>query len=188
VGFEYRPLKIFSVSIAPQIVSYDFDRTIKRTSLALFYSNESSTIFSLPILVEAGIYRKREIFVPSVYAGIQMRYVLNSEYMAYTIVPDMYSEPSGYKDNTDLKNKFNYSILGGIRLNYNHRRMTYFADLGMSMDMLPFNNPKKIYSNNDLLYQNFYVPDVFRMLDYVVKLGIKVNLQYKTIAKYNYGY
>lgn len=188
VGFEYRPLKIFSVSIAPQIVSYDFDRTIKRTSLALFYSNESITIFSLPILVEAGIYRKREIFVPSVYAGIQMRYVLKSEYMAYTIVPDMYSEPSGYKDNTDLKNKFNYSILGGIRLNYNHRRMTYFADLGMSMDMLPFNNPKKIYSNNDLLYQNFYVPDVFRMLDYVVKLGIKVNLQYKTIAKYNYGY
>jgi hypothetical protein len=67
--------------------------------------------------------------------------------------------------------------------------MTYFADMGISLDMLPFNNPEKIFCNSDLLYQNFYVPDVYRMIEYSVKLGIKVNLQYKTIAKYkNYDY
>jgi hypothetical protein len=56
------------------------------------------------------------------------------------------------------------------------------------MDMLPYNDPSKKYHNYDLLYQNLYVPDMFRMLEYTVKFGIKINLQYKTIAKFNYGY
>ncbi|MBQ4409025.1 MAG: hypothetical protein II852_18660 [Bacteroidales bacterium] len=189
LGFEYRPFKIFSISIAPSVHTYDLARTISRTDIATFHCNESSLMFTLPILVEAGLYRKREIFVPSIYAGAQMKYVFNSEYKAYTLAPGIYTEIPEYKDNADLKTKFNYSILGGVRLNFNHRRMTYFADMGISLDMLPFNDPEKIFSNSDLLYQNFYVPDVYRMIEYSVKLGIKVNLQYKTIAKYkNYDY
>ena len=188
LGFEYRPFKIFSVSIAPSVHTYDLNRTIPRTDIATFHYKESSLVFALPIFVEAGLYRKREIFVPSVYAGAQMKFAFNSEYQAYTTAPGMYTETPDYKDNTDTKNTVNYSILGGVRLNFNHRRMTYFADFGLSLDMQPYNDPEKIFDTNDLLYQNFYVPDVYRMVEYTVKLGIKVNLKYKTIAKYNYGY
>ena len=45
-----------------------------------------------------------------------------------------------------------------------------------------------IDANYDLLYNHFHVPDIFQMLEYTVKVGIQVNLQYKTIAKNNYGY
>lgn len=188
LGFEYRPLKIFSISIAPSLTNYDFERTIDRSDIATFIYKESSQVLSVPLFLEMGMYFGREVFVPSIYAGAQIKYMLRSKYAAYTDARGTYTEIPEMTKNTNEKNRFNYSILGGIRLNYNHRRITYFADIGVTLDMMPYNDPKKIFSNYDLLYQNFYVPDVFRLIEYSVKLGIKVNLQYKTIAKFNYGY
>ena len=187
LGFEYRPLKIVSLSIAPSLTSYHIKRSIQRTTFATFHYDETSTVFSLPIFVEAGLYKKREIFVPSIYAGAEMKYIANSEYKAYTETIGTYTPPTP-KTDTYTKTRLNYSLLGGIRLNYNRRRMTYFADFGISMDMLTYNDPKKIHSNPDLIYHNLYVPDVFRMAECTVKIGAKVNLQYKTIAKFKYGY
>ena len=193
LGFEYRPLKIVSISVAPALTSYNIERSIDRyvqedKVVATFYYNESSTVFSLPMFVEAGLHLKREFFVPSIYAGAQIKYIINAEYKAYTDAVGIRTEIPAQKEDTGIKNRLNYSILGGIRLNINHRRMTYFADLGMSLDMLPYNDPSKKYQNYDLLYQHFHIPDIYQMLEYTVKVGVKVNLQYKTIAKYNYGY
>ena len=188
VGFEYRPFKLFSISFSPSFTTYSISRSIKRSNMATFYYEESSHVLTLPLYVESGLYLGREIFVPSIYAGAQMKYIINSQYTAFTEIASVYTDIPEYKDNTDLKNRLNYSFLGGIRLNFNHRRMTYFADLGVSLDMLTYNNPEKKYSNYDLLYQHFHVPDIFQMFEYAVKIGVKVNLKYKTIAKYNYGY
>lgn len=188
LGFEYRPSKIVSISLAPSVTTYELNRTINRTDIAKFHYNETSIVFALPLYVEAALPLSREIVVPSVYAGAQMKFLVRSEYTAYTEAIGTYTEVPDMQSSTDLKNRFNYSFLGGVRIKHNRRRMTYFSDLGMSLDMLPYNDPKKIYSNYDLLYNHFHVPDIFQMLEYTVKVGIQVNLQYKTIAKNNYGY
>ena len=188
LGFEYRPSKIVSISLAPSIISYDLERTIKRTDIATFHYNESSTVLAIPLYVEASLPLRREIIVPSVYAGAQMKYVISSQYTAYTDAIGTYTPTPDTKSCTDIKNRLNCSILGGVRIKHNRRRMTYFADLGMSLDMLPYNDPKKKYTNLDLLYNHSHIPDIFQMLEYTVKVGIQVNLQYQTIAKNNYGY
>ncbi len=188
LGFEYRPSKIFSVSLAPSIISYDLERTINRTDIATFHYDESSIVLAIPLYVEASLPLRREIIVPSVYAGAQMKFLFRSQYTAYTDAIGTYTPIPDTESCTDIKNHLNCSILGGARIKYNRRRMTYFADLGMSLDMMPYNNPKKKYTNNDLLYNHFHIPDIFKMMEYSVKAGIKVNLQYKTIAKNNYGY
>ena len=188
LGFEYRPLKLFTISLAPSVTSYDITRTIKRAEFATFRYYESSTVLALPLYVEMGWYRKREIFVPSIYAGTQLKFMFDSKYKAYTDAMGQFNTIPDYRNDTYTKTKINYSVLGGIRLNLNRRRMTYFADLGLSMDMLPYNDPAKKYQNNYLLYQNFYIPDIYRMMEFTIKFGVKVNLQYKTIAKNNYGY
>ena len=188
LGFEYRPLKIFSVSIAPAYTSYTTERTTQRTPLATFRYEENLKIFSLPLFAEASAFFGKEKFVPSAYFGVQIKYLTRSEYRAYTDAIGKYVEIPDYTDNIDLKKRVNYSLLGGIRLNYYLRRIIFFADFGISADKLSINDPKKKYSNGDLLYQNLHIPDKYRMLEYTIKGGIKVNLQYKTIAKYNYGH
>lgn len=188
LGFEYRPLKIISVSVAPSVATYDITRTIQRAEFAKFHYNESSIVIALPLYVEAGLYTGRENFVPSVYAGAQLKFIYDSEYRSYTEAVGKFNVIPDYQTGIDTKTKINYSLLCGVRLNYNRRRMTYFADFGLSMDMLSYNDPAQKYQNSDLLYQNLYVPDMFRMMEATVKIGVKVNLQYKTIAKNNYGY
>lgn len=188
VGFEYRPFKVITISIAPSFTTYNIYRSIRRSDIATFHYSESCQVFSLPLFMEAGLHLGREKFVPSLYAGVQIKYIIQSKYTAFTEVASSYTDIPDEKNNTDSKNRLNYSVLGGIRLNYNHRRLTFFADLGVSLDLLPYNNPKKKYSDYDLLYQHFHVPDIFQMFEYAVKIGVKVNLKYKTIAKYNYGY
>ena len=188
VGFEYRPFKVITISIAPSFTTYNIFRSIRRSDIAMFHYSESCQVFSLPLFMEAGLHLGREKFVPSLYAGAQIKYIIQSKYTAFTEVVSQYTDIPDDKTNTDSKNRLNYSVLGGIRLNYNHRRLTFFADLGVSLDLLPYNNPKKKYSDYDLLYHHFHVPDIFQMLEYTAKIGVKVNLHYKTIAKYNYGY
>ena len=188
IGFAYRQFKIISVSLAPTYTSYTMERVMQRVNIATFHYNEKCQILALPLFVEAGLYFGRETFVPSIYAGAQLKYLISSRYNAYTQSIGHYTEIPSYRTDLDAKTRLNYSVLGGIRLNLNRRRITYFADLGVSMDLLPHNDPSQKYNNYDLLYQNLYVPDVYRMFEYKVMLGIKVNMQYKTIAKYNYGH
>ena len=188
MGFEYRPWKIFSVSIAPTITGYYIERTINRTEDAKFIYKEHAHILSFPICLETGIYTRYEKFIPSVYAGAQVKYFITSNYTATTDARRVYSEtPDKIVDN-DTKNRLNYSLVGGIKFNYNHRRLTFFVDCGFAYDFLSYNNPKEIYSNHRLYYQNLYIPDIFRMLEISLRGGVKVNFHYKTIAKFNYGY
>lgn len=188
LGLEYHPWKALSVSVAPSYAAYDIERKMQRAERATFRYNESYRMFMLPLMVEGGLYVGRERWVPSVYAGAQIKYILRSRYNAYTEAKGSYTEIPSQKDGVNLKNRLNYSILGGARINLNLRRTTLFADLGMSYDMRHFNASGSKDDSRELIYQNLYVPDVFRLLDFSLKLGIKVNLLYKTIARHHYGY
>ena len=188
LGFEYHPWKAFSVSIAPSYATYEMERKMQRAERATFRYNESYRMFVLPLMVEAGLYLGRERWVPSVYAGVQMKYILRSRYNAYTEAKGSYTEIPAQKDGVNFKNRLNCSILGGTRINLNLNWITLFADLGLSCDLRYFNAPGKKFDNRELIYQNLYVPDVFRLMDFSMKLGVKVNLLHKTIARHHYGY
>ena len=188
VGFEYRPTKILALSVAPQFTSYNIETSKPRANSSDFYLQEKARMITIPLYVEVGLYTGNEVFVPSLYVGAQVRYLISSEYTAFTEVPDVYTETSEIQDNTDTKTRLNYSLLGGGRININIRRFTFFADCGVSADLREYNDPAKKYSNYDLLYQHLYVPEAYRNIEIAAKIGVKVNIHYVTIPKFNYGH
>ena len=189
IGFEYRPFKFVSLFVAPTYNTYTIRRTKERATDVMFQYNENAQILTVPLCVELGLYQRREIFVPSIYGGAQFKYIINSKYNAYNeIKGSYYTDIPDKKSDTYTKNRKNVSVMGGFKLNVNVRRLTYFADCGVSYDLLSYNDPAKKYFNTELLYQNLFVPDVFHMLEFYVRGGVKVKLHYNTIAKYRYGY
>ena len=189
IGFEYRPLKFLSIFVAPTYNTYTIERTKERTLDVIFHYNENAKLLTVPIGVELGLYQRREKFVPSIYGGAQFKYIIDAKYNAYNeIKGSYYTDIPNKKSDTYTKNRTNASVLGGLKLNVNVRRLTYFADCGVSYDILPYNDPAKKYHNTELLYQNLFVPDVFHLLEFYIRGGVKVNLHYNTIAKYRYGY
>ena len=188
IGFAYRVLRLLSVSVAPTFAKYEMKRTMRRSDLVTFRYNESCKTFALPLMVEAGLYVFGEKLVPSVYGGAQFKYILGTKSNAYTDAIGTYTEVPDKHDDTQYKNRTNYSVLGGARLNYNQKRITFFLDFGVSYDLKPYNDPDKKFDDIALMYQDLYIRDVFQLLEYTAKVGIKVNLQYKTIAKHHYGY
>ena len=193
LGFEYHPLKFLSVSVAPTFTYYKYTRSIRRHEFAMHYYKERYSVFSLPVRVEAGWYgkkseKKKVTVVPSLFAGVQPKYVINSNYQIYTDIIGQIVNIPDEQSNVSVKNRFNYALFYGARLSINHRRLTYFAEWGVSSDMLPVNNPDKKTDNLDAVFRELYINDVYRTVDHTLTLGIKVNLQYKTVAKNGYGY
>ena len=159
-----------------------------RSEIATVRYNESCKVFELPVIAEMMMYPWGNDFVPSIYGGAQLKYIIATKSNAYTDAIGTYTEVPAKKDDTDYKNRTNYSVLGGARLNYNHRRITFFVDFGVSYDIKPYNDPDKKFDDLTLMYKNLYIRDVFSMLEYTAKIGVEVNLQYTTIAKHHYGY
>lgn len=188
IGLEYHPIKWLSVSLAPTLYLCDYTRTIKRHEFATYHYKEKYNVFGLPLRIEAGLYRKREIVVPSVYLGIQTKYFINAEYKSYTDIIGIRSLIPEMESSIDDKNRLNYSIFGGSRLSINIKRLTYFAEITLSRDMKTFNNSNKQYAHNTVAYKDLYIGDAFHITEMHWMLGFKVNLQYKTVAKYGYGY
>lgn len=188
LGIEYHLTRYFSVSVAPTFTTYKMNRSTKRSEISSFYYKEKILTVALPIFVEVSWYREEKNFVPSAYLGIQPKYLIQSKLSAYEETNGVYVDIPPYTENTDTKNRFNLALLGGIRLNYNHRRMTYFADLGADCDLKPMNNSAKKLENKPLIYDNTFIPDVYHIIEYNFKLGVKINLKYKTIAKFGYGH
>lgn len=189
LGFEYHPLKFLSVSFAPTMLFYSYNRSSKRHEFATYYYKERYMTLCLPLRVEAGLYRKREFFVPSVFIGAQTKYVLRSQYTSYIDVIGQVTEVPDEQSDLDSKTRLNYSLFGGVRLSFNcNKRFTYFAETSASADMLPVNNPDKKYASRDALYRDLYINDAYRLRELSLMVGVKVNLKYKTVAKNGYGY
>jgi hypothetical protein len=190
LGFEYHPWKCISVSVAPTYTKYRYTRTIDRNMRSTFHYEETDKLISVPLRIEAYWARKdRPKWAPSIYLGASAKYIIKSTYTAYLETPgERRYETSAKTLDADDKNRLNFAILGGARLSYNFNRITIFGDLGMSMDIKPFNNPEAAYSNNDLAYDKMYIPDIFHMLELSAMIGVKVNMKYKTIAKFGYGH
>ena len=189
LGIEYRPLRILTVSLAPMFSFAKIERTTSRSDISTFYYKEDCQSVALPLYIEASLFAGRSVVEPSFYAGAQVKYLIRSQYQAYEETVGHYTEIPAFADNLDIKNRLNTSILGGIRLYINGRgRITYFGDFGVAYDLNPYNVPSKKFDNASLMFDKSYVPDIFHILEFTAKIGVKINLQYKTIAKFKYGY
>ncbi len=199
LGIEYHPWKYLSLSLAAMYTKDEYTRTInrnsttngiERTATSIFHYHEESKVIALPLRIEGYWIRKDyQNWVPSLYVGIMPKYVLKSKYNAYTEVPGQpHYQVENKAHNLDDKTRLNVAATFGLKINYNFRRLTFFGDFGMNMDFKPFNNPDAAYSNADLAYDKLYIPDSFKIIEVYALMGFKVNLSYKTIAKYGYGH
>ena len=188
LGLEYRPLRILTVSFAPTINICSITRITQRSAITSFRYEEDYTTISLPLCVEATLPTHRNAIAPSIYAGAQMKYIIGAEYTAYENSIGEYVNIPNTIGNASAHNRPNYSILGGARLYIPRGRISYFGEVGVAYDLIPFFDSGQRYKNHTLLYDLLYIPDKFRMLEISYRIGIKINLQYKTIAKFNYGY
>ena len=189
IGFEYHPLQWLSVSVAPTYSKYRYTRTTERSERATFCYEETDKIFTLPLRIEGYLITGEGKWVPSIYAGAAAKFIIKANYNAYT---QTVGEPQYRVDDKeidlDTKTKYNCAILGGAKLSFNHRRLTIFGDFGLSIDLKPFNNPDAAFANTDLAYDKMYIPDIFHIVEVTALVGVKINLKYKTVAKYGYGH
>lgn len=190
IGFEYHPWRCLSVSVAPAYTKYQYTRSSVRNARSSFHYEETDEIISLPIHIEAYWIRgNNSKWIPSIYLGASAKYIINSSYKAYLETTGERRYDAGNKSHDpDDKNRLNFAILGGARINYNISRITIFGDLGLGYDIKPFNDPGAAYSNNELAYNKMYIPDSFHIFEFSAMVGCKVNLSYNTIAKYGYGF
>lgn len=189
VGFEYHPIRFLSIAVAPTLTFYDYTRSSRRHEWATYYFKEKYSVLSLPLRVEAGWYRDNLFFAPSIYVGIQPKYVLRSRYVSYVELHRLIEDEPDYKSNTDVKNQFNYALFCGARLCFNHKkRFSYFVEASFSRDMLTINDSGKKYETTDAVFRDLYINDAYRIEEIIVMAGIKVNLKYSTVAKNGYGY
>ncbi len=189
LGFEYHICKWLSIAVAPTYMRYQYGREIERGMMTTFRYEETDNILTLPMYLAASLYTKREIWVPSIYFGAKAKYITKAKYAAYTqtIGQAQYTASTRSLD-LDDKNQSNFALMGGMKLNYNYRRATFFADAGLSYDLKPFNKPGRGLSNSDLLYDKMFIPDSFHMMDLTFVVGVKINFFYKTVARFGYGY
>ena len=189
IGFEYHPLQWLSVSVAPTYTKYRYSRTTNRSMRATFHYDETDKIFSIPLHVEGYLITGKKMWVPSIYVGAAAKFIIKSTYNAYT---QTVGEPQYRVDDTELdldtKTKQNFALLFGGKISYNYRRLTIFGDLSLSYDLKPFNKPDAAFANTELAYDKMYIPDIFHVVQATALLGIKINLKYKTVAKYGYGH
>lgn len=189
IGIEYHFNKYLAVSIAPTYTKNEYTRTIDRSARSQFIYKETSKFLSLPINFEAYWPIGSGKWMPSVYFGSKIKYLLKSHYNAYTETPgERRYESEDIKHDPDVKNKINFAIIGGVRLSRNFNRITVFGDLSLSGDIKPFNKPEAAMSNPDLAYDKMYIPDIFHIVEASAMIGVKINMCYKTIAKYGYGH
>ena len=189
LGIEYHPWKYLSLSLAAMYTKDEYTRTIDRSARSQFIYKETSKFLSLPINFEAYWPIGSGKWMPSVFMGSKIKYLLKSHYNAYTeTTGERRYESEDIKHDPDVKNKINFAIIGGVRLSRNFNRITVFGDLSLSGDIKPFNNPDAAMSDPDLAYNKMYIPDIFHIVEATAMIGVKINMCYKTIAKYGYGH
>ena len=189
IGIEYHINKYLAVSLAPTYAKYMYTRSINRSMRSQFIYEETSKLLYLPLRIEAYWPIRDGKWMPSIYLGASLKYVLKSTYNAYTETPgERRYEAEDIKQDPDAKNQINFAGLGGVRLSFSFNRITIFGDLGLSVDCKPFNNPDAAMLNADLAYDKMYIPDIFHISEASAMVGVKINLCYKTIAKYGYGH
>jgi hypothetical protein len=79
VGFEYHPLKWLSVSVSPTLTHTSYTRSIRRHEMSSYKFSDEYTTIAFPMRIEAGLYRRRAAFVPSVFAGFQPKIIVKSD-------------------------------------------------------------------------------------------------------------
>ncbi len=80
------------------------------------------------------------------------------------------------------------TVYGGIRLNYEYHRFCAFAGLSYGFATKELRKPEDKYKNHELAVNHLFVPDAMRLNQISLSFGVKINMFYRTLPKYGYGY
>ena len=160
-----------------------------------FYYQETDIFLDLSASVLYSFYKFKfrlpglEI-TPILLAGGSVNCIGASSYKAYTWFGDnaQYAVSEQEAD-LDDKTAFNYTVFYGFRLNcFSFKRFNAYIEHSHHYMLLPLNNSANRYNNSDLLYNHLFVPDDIRLSFNQWTIGFALNLSYKTVSKYGYGY
>ena len=188
----YYPIKNLEVSAGVMFSKLGFTR-LERSQKLNFSYTENDRLISFPI--EAGYCLKPfwGLVIPEFYVGARLSLLHKTTYEVSDQIIKLNAVGSTTEDVScdggfeDVKNSF-VTLYGGFRLNYEIRRICFFAGAQYGTALKELRNPEDNYSNVELIVNHRFMPDAMRVGQISINLGVKVNLYYKTFAKYGYGY
>ncbi len=187
IALQFFPFKYFSVALGLHYMYFEYTRD-RQQNITTFSYNEKNHRLSVPLYFIATMPTQEGKWVSELMLGAQADYLLKTTYTAST----KYNQNQHFASsgNTELieKNKINYTANAGIRLNYNHKQLSFFIDNTFRYTIKPFNNSEYNLNNNDLVYNQLFVPDAIHLITYTMQIGIKISFGYTTFTKYGYGY
>jgi len=192
VDVVFYPIKKLEVSAGVMSSKFGFTRT-ERSSDHNFIYTEDDKLFSIPIEAGYSLPPFLKVVSPEFYAGARLSMLRKSSYKVkdrtVKVLNLGFSTPEDVDcegEYDDIKNSF-VTLYGGFRLNYEIRRVCFFAGLQYGVALGELRNPEDNYKNLELLVNHRFMPDAMRVGQFSINVGVKVNLFYK-IAKYGYGY
>ena len=188
----FYPAKNISISCGFAFSKFSYDRLEEGEDVSFGYS-EWDKFFSIPLEMSYFLPKIFETVVPEVFAGVKYTDFYNSRYSTSDLkrseivvvkkLETVYC--SGSFDNQS--NSF-FSVYGGIRLNYEYHRFGVFAGLSYGFATKELRKPEDKYKNPDLAVNHLFVPDAMRLNQISLSFGVKINMFYRTLSKYGYGY
>ncbi|MBP5502558.1 MAG: hypothetical protein J6Y24_07200 [Bacteroidales bacterium] len=188
----YYPMKNLEVSAGVMFSKLGFTR-LEHSQKVKFSYTENDRLISFPVEVGYCFKPFWGLVIPEFFAGARLSLLHKSTYEVSDQVFKLNSVGSTTEDvacegNFDnVKNSF-VTLYGGFRLNYEIRRVCFFAGAYYAAALGELRKPEDNYTNVELIVNHRFMPDAIRVGQVSVNLGVKVNLYYKTFAKYGYGY
>lgn len=158
-----------------------------------FSYTEKDKFFSIPAEVSYIAPAVYGVVRPEFFAGIKYSVFYESTYSIKDLKRSEVVEnkrlDSVYCEGRfkDQKSRF-MTVYGGIRLNYEYHRFCAFAGLSYGFATKELRKPEDKYKNPELAVNHLFIPDAMRLNQISLSFGVKINMFYRTLPKYGYGY
>ena len=188
----FYPSKKWEVLTGIAYTTLSFKR-MERGSNVYFSYEEDDKFYSIPLEVGYSLPSIGGVLTPEIYAGAKYTTFFESKYKAadlkrtQTYVEDQFDTVRCAGKYNDVKNSF-LTVYGGAKFNCEFRRFVFFVGVHYGVATKELRKPENKYKTQELIVNHHYVPEAMRLNQISVNFGFKVNLFYRTTAKYGYGY
>lgn len=188
----YYPAKNISISGGLAFSKFSYERLEEGENVRFSYA-EKDKFFCVPFEVSYSLPKIFGTVVPEVFAGVKYTDFYKSRYSTSDLKRSEIIEVKKFETlycSGDFDNQKSHfmTVYGGIRLNYEYHRFCAFAGLSYGFAAKELRKPEDKYKNPDLAVNHLFVPDAMRLNQIALSFGVKVNMFYRTLAKYGYGY
>ena len=191
-ALTFYPAKKWEITTGIAYTTLSFKRM--ETNKTVFFSyEESDKFYSVPLEVGYCLPAIGGVITPEIYAGAKYTTFFESKYKAadlkrtQTYVEDQFDTVRCAGKYNDVKNSF-LTLYSGAKFNYEFKRFVVFVGVHYGMATKELRKPENKYKTQELIVNHHYVPEAMRLNQISVNFGFKVNLFYRTTAKYGYGY